>query len=610
MSKLQRHDIIDKFSILYEIASHNGYPYFNPTTQKPLKRHMEKLVQLHPEWADSDYLQSFLSIINEELGLELEQRLAHLHLVAYLDLTRCHVVRKFSQKLSFSEEVLFNIFDLTAELLYNLDELKRCLNRYDEQDSRGANIKTYFQGIFKNIILKSLHLESRWHLLCNVDITNRRKFNNEQQKLREALERQGIIEPDISYYILAWQYFVPIYKNNRLYNPNRRDKSKWPEPELSDFEETAKDYNLNRFDQTASLSVSSSPEAAPETIRQWMNICINALQQQSRLVEIPCDADSYDKQYSQLDNPWDSLALEFDRQEPTSTNQLDQVFQAEIQRIEHNIEKLRSKIPVEIRKAVMPLCYPHELSLLVQEQLATKVGVNQGTIARYISTTYKAPLLDKIDKLIKINLAVQPQDLAQKYVINFLENRFVTFNQSNLIEKILADAIKTLDNPAQIIIKLYYGQQMTVAQIINYLGNENQLEADEVVQELTLAQKELQNTILLQIDNFKIDCVSYWLKQYYRQVIQEQLLKAFNGLEFDQKYVMKLRYCQNLSDQQINRLKPNIDATQAISQSKQQLQESLLQWSYNTFGLSLEPEKEQISEVIEVWLKTLYAIEL
>lgn len=612
MSRLQHQDIIDKFSILYEIASHNGYPYFKPAMQKPLRGHMEKLVQLHPEWTDSHYVQSFLRIINEESELEPERQLAHLHLVAYIDLTRCHVVRKFSQKLSFSEEVLFNVFDLTAELLYNFDELKRCLNRYDEKDTRGANIKTYFQGIFKNTILKSLHLESRWHLLCNVDITSRRKFNNEQQKLREALERLGIIEPNITRYIFAWRYFVPVYKNNRLYNPNRRDTSKWPEPELSDFEETAKDYNVNRFDKTAPLPVSSSPEATPETIRRWLNICINALQQHSRIVEIPCDADSYDKQYYQFDNPWEFLELEFDQQQATSINQIDLAFKTEIQRIENNIEKLRSKIPVEVRKAVMPLCYPHELSPLVQEQLATKVGVNQGTIARYISTTYKAQLLDKIDEVIKINLAADPQAWVQKYVIDFLEKRFSNSNQSNLIEKTLVDTIEALDNPAQIILKLYYGQQMTVEEIINYFTNQKnkKIRFDEVIQELSLAQKQLQDTILSEINNFKIDYVSFWLKRYYKQVIQDQLLGSFNDLESCRQNVMKLRYCQNLSEQDINRLKPNVNVRQEINQSKQQLQESLLRWIYNTFGLSLEPEKEQISEVIEAWLKTLYAVEL
>jgi len=40
------------------------------------------------------------------------------------------------------------------------------------------------------------------------------------------------------------------------------------------------------------------------------------------------------------------------------------------------------------------------------------------------------------------------------------------------------------------------------------------------------------------------------------------------------------------------------------------LQISLIQWVYDAFGLSISTEKEQVGEVVEVWLKTLYSVEL
>ncbi len=56
-----------------------------------------------------------------------------------------------------------------------------------------------------------------------------------------------------------------------------------------------------------------------------------------------------------------------------------------------------------------------------------------------------------------------------------------------------------------------------------------------------------------------------------------------------------MHYCQKLAGHQIANFRPDWNVKQAIIQAKQQLQNSLLEWSYNTFGLSLEPEKEQMN---------------
>jgi hypothetical protein len=65
-----------------------------------------------------------------------------------------------------------------------------------------------------------------------------------------------------------------------------------------------------------------------------------------------------------------------------------------------------------------------------------------------------------------------------------------------------------------------------------------------------------------------------------------------------------------MTEQQIVNLRPNWNVRQAISNAKQQLQTSLIQWIYDTFSLSLDTEKEQASEVVEVWMQTLYSVEL
>jgi hypothetical protein len=608
MSSLQCQDIIDKFCILYACRSDNGYASFKPSIQKPLISRMEKLVQLHPEWEDSHYIQYFGGIIDDDSKSDSERQFAHLHLVAYFDLARCHFVQQFSRKFPFPTATCIKFFEITSDFLYNREKLKKCLKGYNSQDASSATLKTYLQGALRNIILDQINWESPWHLLCDVDLSSRRKFNNEQQKLREALLRHGIIEPNITQYIFAWQYFVPIYKNNRVYNPQTRNLRRWPEPELPDFEETARDYNSNRFQSDAPLQVSSSPEVTPERIKKWMNICIEALQHYPRLVEISRDADTYEKDYEPSVNPWEPLELE---ENPVDfLQQADLVFGEEIQRINNSLEKIRSKIPQGVRKAVMPLCYPHEFSLLVQEQFASKVGINQGTVARYISNIYKTPLLSKLETLITETMKTTPQVWAQRYVEKFLEERFSNPSRLDLIEGALIDSIETLDNSKQTILRLRYGQRMNVEEIADYLRTGKIAESAEVTQELSAAKNELQEAAIAQLNNLQLECVHSWLKRYYQQLVHIQLLEEFKKLELFMQELIQMRYCERIAEQQLAILRPNWNVKQAISNAKQQLQISLNQWVYDAFGLSLDTEKEQVSEVVEVWLKTLYSVEL
>ncbi|NJS12926.1 MAG: XRE family transcriptional regulator [Microcoleus sp. CSU_2_2] len=569
---------------------------------------MEKLVQLHPEWEDSHYIQYFGGTIDDDSKSESERQVAHLHLVAYFDRARCHFVQQFSRKFPFPTATCIKFFDITSDFLSNREKLNKFIKGYNYQDASGANLKTYLQGALRNIILDQINCESPWHLLCDVDLSSRRKFNNEQQKLREALLRHGIIEPNITQYIFAWQYFVPIYKNNRVNNPNTRNVRRWPEPELPDFEETARDYNSNRFQSDAPLQVSSSPEVTPERIKKWMNICIEALQHYPRLVEISRDADTYEKHYEPSVNPWEPLELE---ENPVDfLQQADLVFGEEIQRINNSLEKIRSKIPQGVRKAVMPLCYPHEFSLLVQEQFARKVGINQGTVARYISNIYKTPLLSKFETLITETLKTTPQVWAQRYVEKFLEERFSNPSRSDLIEGALIDSIETLGNLRQTILRLHYGQRMNVEEIADYLRRGKIAESAEVTQELSAAKNELQEAVITQLNNLKLDCVHSWLKRYYQQLVHIQVLEAFKKLEVPMQELIQMRYCQRIAEQQLLILRPNRNVKQALSNAKQQLQSSLIQWVYEAFGLSLDTEKEQVCEVVEVWLKTLYSVEL
>ncbi|EDX76307.1 hypothetical protein MC7420_4563 [Coleofasciculus chthonoplastes PCC 7420] len=571
--------------------------------QQRLKRRMEQLVQLHPEWHTDDYVDYFCSIINQESQPESEQQFAHLHLVAYLDASRCHFIRQFSRKFPFPLATCLHFFDLTTDVLYNRDQLKKIIHGHNTHTSNAANLRTYIEGALKNIIINQINWESDWHLLCNVDLTSRRKFNNTTQKLREALFRQGITEPLVSQYCFAWQYFVPIYKNNRLYNPSQKKGRAWVQPEQTDFEEAARDYNLNRFLADAPLQVSSGSNITAKTIQVWMNICIQALRNSQKLVELSRDADSYEKHYYQSVNPWETL--ESDQNSAEFINQITPSLQAQLQRIDQNLDKIRSKIPRQFRQAVMPLCYPHELSLLVQAQFAKKVGVNQGTIARFIANTYKSPLLTQLDSLMRTQLSPDLDSWSQTYVNEFLSKRFTNPNQTHEIDQALMVTINSLDHQSQLLLRLYYGQNKSIDTLVKDLDYESTYTID---QNLISIRSDLQRVVRETIYKLEISYVEQVTRVYYKQVISCQLLTALSSMKL--RKILKMRYAQRMPEDKIARLLPNENISQAINHAKQQLQKVLLQWSYGNYGISLEAEKEQVSKVIEIWLNQLYCLDL
>ena len=151
---------------------------------------------------------------------------------------------------------------------------------------------------------------------------------------------------------------------------------------------------------------------------------------------------------------------------------------------------------------------------------------------------------------------------------------------------------------------------MTVKEITVYLTKKKLEKSSDVAQVMLAAKQELEEAVITKINTLKINCANFLLKSYYRQVIHHQLLGNFRKMELVGQELIKMKFCQKMTEIRIAKIRPNCHVKQAISTCQQQLQNSLMQWSYDTFRISLEPEKEQVSEVVEVWLTTLYAVEL
>ena len=594
---------IEKFYTFYDFTNHNGYPPFKPLIQNRLKKRMEWLINLYPNWDYTIWVNYFMKIIKDNSQSEFEKSFAHWHLLAYLDLDRCYLIWREFRKFPFYVVNSHELYDLTNSLLFQRDKFQKYICKYDSKNLRGANLKTYMLAILKNTIREKLDLKSSWRILCDVDINKTKKFDRALQKRRDALEIYQVTEPSVSQYIFALKYFIQVYKTNRIHNSNRRQGSRWPEPEWSDFVEVAKYYNSQRFLSNAPLQVSAGSEITPETVKTWINICLKALQYSPKIVEIPYNVNSDKQKDYELSNFY-----KFSDPEEETVNisqQADFVLRKKIQKIEHSFKEIRSKIPQEFRPAVMPLCYSHPFAPLNQEKLGNKIGVHQGTVSRYISKYFEIPLLNEFKQFTNEKLNIE------SYLNIFLETRFTNPKFSNLLDKILVEAIKSLDDESQKILKFRYSQNMDLADIASALNSQKRNKPYEIKSILVRVKNKLQQQFLEELSKWQAEYIRLWLQKYYQGVIQAVLLSSFRKLDSFRQEILEMRYCQKMDERTIMKHYTKINTTQAMCQAKQQLQQSILYWIDNNLGVSLTTEKQQVMEIIEDWLsKNLIYIKL
>ena len=580
-----------RFCTFYDFTYNNGYPPFKPLVPSQLSKRIKRLANLHPEWNESDYVQHFGEIILNQPEYDEDKRFAHLHFLAYLDLDRCYLIWRNFHYFPFYAAKSEELYDLTNEVLYQPHNLKKYLSQYNPQNKNKASVKTYIISILNNLIREKINLQSNWHLLCDVDTNSLRKLNNFGQKLRKALEKYGLKEPQISHYIFAWRYFVPVYKNNRIYNFERRRNERWPEPQNSDFSEAAQYYNSQRFQSDAPLQLSTGKEVTPEMLKKWMNICIKALRQAEVIIEISRDADTYERQTEQIDN---QITLDCPEEESDSLEQVEIILRQEIKKIEANFKNIKSNIPPEYRRAIMPLCYANRLSILNQGQLASLLGVDQGTISRFISKYIERNLSNKLENLLKKRFELE------FYLDRFLSNRFSNPHQESILDGLIVESIQDLDDRQQHILKLYYGQKMTLAEIKLKMNQANTINENYIAE----IKQELKILFQKKFNKWQKKYIKYWLKKYNQDIIRAVLLAGFEKLNILDREIIKRRYCQEMDEKEIINLYPQCSVSQILDGTRQQLQTHLLQWIINNFAIVLDAKKIQVGAVIDNWLLT------
>ena len=125
----------DKFYTFYDFTNNNGYPPFKPLVQYQLKKRIERLAKLHPEWKEPDYVQYFGEILLNKPESD---------------------VHHFPFYAAKSED----FYALTNEILCQPQKLKIYLAKYNPQNEKKASVKTYILSILKNSIRENIDLQS------------------------------------------------------------------------------------------------------------------------------------------------------------------------------------------------------------------------------------------------------------------------------------------------------------------------------------------------------------------------------------------------------------------------------------------------------------------
>ena len=242
----------------------------------------------------------------------------------------------------------------------------------------------------------------------------------------------------------------------------------------------------------------------------------------------------------------------------------------------------------------MPLCYANRLAILNQEQLASLLGVHQGTISRYISKYIEAPLLNILRHLLNKKF-----DLGA-YLDTFLSDRFANPHPENILDGLLVESIQEMDDKKQHIMKLRYGQKMTFKQIENYLNYQTTINQDKIID----IKKEWKRLCQEKINKWQTKYIKFWLIKYNKNIIQAVLLNGFKQLTILHQEILKKRYCQKMDEKEIMNLYPQCRVSQITYAAKQELEDYLLQWIKNHLAITLNPKNLQVMEVIDDWLLT------
>jgi len=499
-----RRDNAENFFTYLILATRNRRPVIQWQNQAGLKRNFElyqecnqTFSQLCSQPNQTQHIAEFWRqiAINPSLSVqdwepENRKTLALQHLASYFEKDCYYAAIEVGPKSSdcFWEEYLY----CARVFICNSENFIKLLQSYNV--SHQASLDTYIQQSLIKTIHASISKFSRWRLLTH----------ESDKYLREALQRAGTQEPNISQFIFARKYFKQVYRFNKVNNPAiRKPGQKWPNPDSEDFQAAAECYNAEKYLPSAPHEVSAGSNINGQQMQVWMKICIAALQNYPKSIKPQFSIEALQEQghegfldKSQLENANIAKAKNSGTAVRELLNRTDSGFRKQLESLTPDQHK------------ILLLYYGAGFK---QKQLAIQLNLNQSSISRRLDAI-------KIQLLQAMVEMSQPHQWVPDYVVEWLQKNFRAPLHSDLIQVALVQAIKELESEEQEVLRLRYGQQVAEEKIATELG----MDLLVVSAIISQAQQKLQANLIKVLNTWVKEYVEKWLVNFY----QAQFLAA------------------------------------------------------------------------------------
>ncbi|BAZ08540.1 hypothetical protein NIES4071_03450 [Calothrix sp. NIES-4071] len=374
---------------------------------------------------------------------------------------------------------------LSRYLVYDFNRFEQILAKYNPDSS---SIDTYITKILINTIKNQTLVAkySHWRLLVQAS----------DNKLKEALLRAGIYEPEISRIVFARKYFKQVYQMNKIQNPLKETGKRWEEPDDNDFIEAANFYNTEKPLLSTPHEVSANGDVTSKELKGWMKNCITAL-------------------YNYPKSITPSFSIEA-LQERGNGIEYEALYTHDIEEWAPQADSVKA-IESALHKQFLLLKHEQQKLLLLyyglglqQKQIAEIYEVTQGAIARRLQTVEI--------KLLKTILTLsQPTQWVTKYVSGWLISNYASPDNLDLVHVALVQAVKKLELKEQNLLRLTYGEKVNPEIIAQNFG----VEPNELAAIIRAAKSKLELALMQAIDGYINKYLRLWLSKFCRMSVKQ-----------------------------------------------------------------------------------------
>lgn len=363
-------------------------------------------------------------------------------------------------------------------VIHNPLKFREILVRY--KPDKSSNIDAYVSEALTNYVKSesSKNKFSRWRLL----------YNKSDKELKEALLVLGRNEPEISQFIFARKYFKQVYLISKVKNPARKAGQKWLNPDAQDFSQAAQCYNMEKLSKAAPHEVSISINITGAEVQQWMEVCIQALEQYPNSILPQFSLEALQSTGFEVTSVNQKTIEEIEYQNVLSIEEINKGGSDLTERMNSELSKHLITLKPDIQK-ILILYYGFKFN---QKQLAEILNMNQSSISRNIAKSTLS-LLDKISGIS------QPQLWTHDYVERWLKQSYKTPTHSDIIQASLVSTIKNFSVESREILQNYARSEVDKSKL-------NEL------------RSKLQENLLLEINNWIKKYIDIWLAKYYKSV--------------------------------------------------------------------------------------------